>query len=294
MSLSNTNASSDSRHRGDSMHAELLGQNSIHSPQQIRSALSDAFAMDRASNQEVDLSKTINFPVDDEHCNDKPCGDQEARQPEPIHVKNSADLPEVLLSANIRLTANVLPNDNEILRKWATGLPPPKSFLEPKGTGTRFKVPSRFTSVDKVELDTFLKATMIKYDDHQYLPLTATTIYRLSPIWEEPKPVSDSEIFNCIMVNEELNAIHADHVIEALKRIGEHCHRLLILAPVSTSELGDVFNREEGNIDPGNDWDHLLSCLPNLEHLGFVDPHRGSFGESREAFNFLHAAIARQ
>lgn len=184
---------------------------------------------------------------------------------------------------------------NEDFRNWTTGYPPKKSFLRGDAdTPDRFKMPRRSTLADKVELDVLLKAAMIDYEDRRYFPLTAATVHDLSPFWKGSKPVSEVGIFNRIMIDKEVNAIHADHVVAALKRIGEHCHHLVILAPIQTSELGNVFAREEGNIYPGNDWDHLLRFFPALTHLVFIHPKHIPFGLSINSLDSLRAAVARR
>ncbi|KAH7356349.1 hypothetical protein BKA66DRAFT_473698 [Pyrenochaeta sp. MPI-SDFR-AT-0127] len=102
------------------------------------------------------------------------------------------------------------------------------------------------------------------------------------------------EIFDCIMLNYEINNAHADHVVNALERIGTRCKRLLVIAPIHTSELGNVFNREMGNIDPGNDWNHILRCFPNLKCLIFVHPLNEPEEISRATYLALRSAITRR
>lgn len=296
-SFNNTSSDPDGRARSNSMPAGLPGQDSGGSPQRLRSVSSAAIIMGRASEQEAGPLCTMISSIDDKPINDQPRGEQETPRPKPILVKNSADLPETMLSAKARLSvdADAIDSD-ELLRKWASGLPPKKSFLDPRDPGTpaRFEVARRAASPDKDELDILLKATMVDFEDFKYLPITITNVNLLYPIWEETLPIANIEIFNGIMIDKEVNAIHADGVMEALGQIGEHCHRLLISAPVSTSELGDVFCREEGDVNTGNDWDHLLRCLPNLEQLVFIHSPAGLTGGSERALNFLRSAVERR
>ncbi|KAF2029939.1 hypothetical protein EK21DRAFT_100846 [Setomelanomma holmii] len=150
----------------------------------------------------------------------------------------------------------------------------------------------RSTLADKPELDVLLAATKVDYKGHQYLPLTARTIHRLSPYWKGEKPIADLKVFECIMIDHEVNGIHADHVVAALERIGEHCKHLLVVSPIQTSELGNVFVREHENMGPGNDWDHLLKCFPNLKHLAFIHNADEPVELARDTFYALHTAVA--
>jgi hypothetical protein len=175
------------------------------------------------------------------------------------------------------------------LRKWCTGLPPRKSFL---GSDGRLPFTRRSTLADKPELDILLSATKVTYKTHLYLPLTAQTIHRLSPYWKGEKPIADTKLFECILINGEINGVHADHVVAALERIGAHCKHLVVVSPIHTSELGNVFNREAGNINPGRDWACILKCFPNLEYLAFVHNVNEPLELSRNTFLALHKAVA--
>ncbi|KAF1919295.1 hypothetical protein BDU57DRAFT_430534, partial [Ampelomyces quisqualis] len=150
----------------------------------------------------------------------------------------------------------------------------------------------RSTLAEKPELDVILAATKQEYKGQQYLPLTTHTIHSLSPYWKGEKPIADTTIFQRIMIGQEVNGIHADHVIAALERIGGHCHHLLIFSSVQTSDLGGVFNREAGNVEPGNDWVSILKCFPHLKHLVFVCQAVDPVELSRGTLGALHAAVA--
>ncbi|KAF1939874.1 hypothetical protein EJ02DRAFT_351327 [Clathrospora elynae] len=149
----------------------------------------------------------------------------------------------------------------------------------------------RSTLADKLELDAILKKSMVQHNKHKYLPLTATTIHRLSPFWKGAKPIADMKIFDCIKIGHEINNVHADHAVAALGRIGEHCTHLLVVAPIQTSELGNVFNREEGNVAFSNDWEQILRCFPNLKWLAFVHPQDVPTRFSLATFHALRTAI---
>jgi len=181
------------------------------------------------------------------------------------------------------------------LRKWCSGHPPKKSFLgTDRNIPPRFRMSRRSTLADKPELDVLLAATKVEYNGHFYLPLTAKTIHRLDPFFKGAKPLADMKLFECIVITHEVNGVHADHVVAALERIGEHCKHLLVMSPVQTSELGNVFAREHDNVNPGNDWDAILGCFPHLQYLAFVHHVDEPVGFSRNTFRGLQAAVARR
>lgn len=182
---------------------------------------------------------------------------------------------------------------NDGLRKWCSGLPPKKSFLgSDDSPAARLPLTRRSTLAEKPELDDLLAATKIEYDGHEYLPLTVGTLHRLSPFYKGEKPIADLNLFKCIMITPEINNVHADHVVAAMERIGVHCEHLLVVAPIQTTELGNVFNREAGNVAPGNDWDQILKRFPNIKHMAFVHPLEEPVELSRGTFRALHAAVA--
>jgi hypothetical protein len=152
----------------------------------------------------------------------------------------------------------------------------------------------RSTIADKPELDVILAATKVKHNGHMYLPLTAQTIHRLSPFFKGAKPIADMRLFECIVITHEINGVHADHVVAALERIGEYCKHLLVMSPIQTSELGNVFNREAGNVNPGSDWDHILKCFSNLDRLAFIHATDEPVELSRGTFYALHVAVAKR
>jgi hypothetical protein len=180
------------------------------------------------------------------------------------------------------------------LRQWCSGQPSRKSYLSSTRSVPRIRFSRRSTLANKPELDHLLAATKVEYNGHSYLPLTAKTIHRLDPLFKGAKPLADMKLFKCIIINKEVNGVHADHVVAALEFIGEHCEHLLVMSPVQTSELGNVFNREADNINTGNDWDCILKCFPNLKHLAFVHRIGERVGFSRSTFHGLRAAVARR
>lgn len=200
---------------------------------------------------------------------------------------------KILTESAEDLEVNYYRNDD--LRKWCHGQPPKPSYLTGNtGLPTRFRMSRRNTMADKPELDLLLAATKVWYNGHAFLPLTAQTIHRLDPFFKGAKPLADLSLFKCIIINQEINSVHADHVVTALERIGEYCKHLLVMSPVQTSELGNVFAREAGNISPGNDWDGILGCFPNLEYLAFVHDVGESVVLSRNTFRGLKQAVANR
>jgi hypothetical protein len=180
------------------------------------------------------------------------------------------------------------------LRNWCTGQPPKRpgfgAFLKfpPRG---RHSLSRRSTLADKPELDVLLAATLVEYKGKKHLPLSAKTLRRLSPLWKGEKPLANFHIFERLLLNKEINTAHADHVISALERVGGHCKHLVIISPIHISEYGDVLNREDGNINTGNDWDKIIACFPNLETATFEHPQEEPSELSRSTFANFHRAI---
>lgn len=235
---------------------------------------------------------------------DKTIGARLPTASKPIAIKSTADTSiDGTLPAGYRIDSGSdsddsipdIVNARADLRKWCTGQPPKKSFLGSDGRlPARLPFTRRSTLAEKPELDILLAATKKMYNGHMYLPLSAQTVHRLSPYWKGEKPIADTKIFECIMMTHEVNGVHADHVVSALERIGAHCEHLLVVSPIQTSELGNVFNREAGDIAPGNDWEHILSCFPNLKRLVFVHPLDEPVMLSRGTFYALHTAVANR
>jgi hypothetical protein len=187
-------------------------------------------------------------------------------------------------------------NESEaLLRRWCAGQPARKSYLSADGSSSpRFPLTRRSTLADKPELDVLLAATKVRHRGHWYLPLTTRTIHRLSKFVNGSKPIANMTLFECILIDQEVNGVHADHVVSVLERIGEHCNHLLVKSPIQTSELGNVFNREADNVSPGNDWDCILKCFPNLKHLAFIHPIEQPVDLTRGTFFALQMAVANR
>lgn len=181
------------------------------------------------------------------------------------------------------------------LRNWCAGQPPKRSFLSSsRGQPPKARVSRRNTIADKPELDVLLAATMVEHNGHSFLPLTAENIHRLSSFFNGSKPLADMHIFKCIVITNEINDIHADHVMEAFVRIGRYCEHLLVKSPVQTSDLGSVFRREAGEINPGNDWDHIFEYLPALAYLAFIHDVKDPKDISLGTFEALRAVVVKR
>lgn len=186
--------------------------------------------------------------------------------------------------------------EEAILRKWCTGLPPKQSLLRRlHDSPPRARLTRRSTLADRPELDHLLATALESHEGNTHLPLTFHTIRRLSPFWKGAKPIANYSIFERLLLNKDVNQVHADDVVAALKLIGPHCKHLVIVAPIHTSEYGDVFNRETRNINTGNDWEKILACFPNLETVLFQHPGNEPTELQRNTFfNFQRAVCSTQ
>ncbi|KAF2195793.1 hypothetical protein K469DRAFT_466395, partial [Zopfia rhizophila CBS 207.26] len=142
------------------------------------------------------------------------------------------------------------------------------------------------------ELDHGLANHLLDYQGFRYLPLSTEVIRLLSYFYTGARPVADMTMFRRLLINGDVNNMHADHVISALEHIGIACTNLAIVSPIYTSEYGDVFNREQMNISPSNDWLNILKQLPNLSILTFEHPSHVPADLLRHTFFSIHCAIA--
>ncbi|KAF2676519.1 hypothetical protein K458DRAFT_181151 [Lentithecium fluviatile CBS 122367] len=170
-------------------------------------------------------------------------------------------------------------------REWCTGHPPKPSGFD------HFMKSRRSTLANKLELDDHLKTSVVPYESHLYLLLNDHNVARLSPFWKREKPIADLSIFERLLLTKDINKAHADHAVAAIKRIGDYVKHLVIVAPIHTTELGDVFNREEGDINTGNDWDKILECFPNLETVTFDHPEEEPSDLTRSTFHNFQRAV---
>jgi hypothetical protein len=114
---------------------------------------------------------------------------------------------------------------------------------------------------------------MTSYEGTLHLPMTSAVVKQLSPLWKESKPVANFKLFERILINRDVNKVHADHVVAALERIGEHCKHLVVVSPIDTAELGEVFQRDLSTMDASNgDWDKIFKCFPNLVSVTYSHP----------------------
>lgn len=213
-----------------------------------------------------------------------------ALRSEPIDINSSR-----VFQKDLRLSYPIHCGFTEDIRDECYGKPPEISYLKgDENTPVRFRIPRRSTLADKPELDGILRATMTLFKDRLYLPITATTIHHLQPYVNGAKPVVKTSLFSCVLLNKELNAVHADHVVAVLRYIGQYVTHVLVVSPIHTSEMGDVFNREVGDMGSGNDWGHILSCFPHLQWLMLLLPDDTGTGLPSDTYTALREAVSRR
>lgn len=114
---------------------------------------------------------------------------------------------------------------------------------------------------------------MTTYEGTHYLPMTSNVLHLLSPLWKGRKPIANFKLFERILINRDVNKVHADHVVAALERVGMHCKHLVVVSPIHTAELGEVFKRDLSTMDASSsDWDQIFKCFPNLESVTYNHP----------------------
>ena len=161
----------------------------------------------------------------------------------------------------------------EKLRRWC-GQPQPDSFLEVDNLPPSIRegiARRRSSAAAKSALEQRLSASVVEFNGSSYLPLTKGHIMRLSPLDDDVNPVADVGLFKNLYVDEEINVVHADHVVAALGRVGEHCKELVVKATVrataTTPELDDFFVQKQGGVATGSDWVKVFKVLPNLQSV---------------------------
>jgi hypothetical protein len=142
------------------------------------------------------------------------------------------------------------------LRAYCSG-PQPPTFLKPGGNLPPILKAARrrYTLADNPEIDHSLAASRIEISGQEYLPLTAQTFKKLSPLWTGAKPIADLDLFKYLTIDQETNATHVAPMSAALERIGGHCQHLAVTGAY------------EHNINTGNDWVKIFQLLPNLKSV---------------------------
>ncbi|KAJ4347017.1 uncharacterized protein N0V89_010951 [Didymosphaeria variabile] len=163
--------------------------------------------------------------------------------------------------------------DDSLLRNGCFGQPPKPPFqpffnfdLDSRTRSPKFR---HATVAGKPDLNSKLAATTILYNGHQHLPLTLKNIRRLSVLWKGSTPVADVGLFIRLIVNEDINSTHADHVLDALEFVGHYCEHLVFAGPIKVSEFKDVFYREELDIGTGDDWARMMEKFPNVQSISY-------------------------
>ncbi|KAF1963664.1 hypothetical protein CC80DRAFT_541581 [Byssothecium circinans] len=178
------------------------------------------------------------------------------------------------------------------IRRWCTGLPPKRTYLPVSPVRSSIRLSRRSTLSHNPELDHQLRTAMEAYKGKSFLRLSVRTLHRLSPLWKGEKPLADFTIFERIIIDKDINNVQADHVVAAMERVGAHCKVLVIIAPIKTSEFGDVFNREAGNINTSNDWKKIMSYFSNVKAVVFEIPSEQPNALTRDTYKNFSRAIA--
>ncbi|KAF2711293.1 hypothetical protein K504DRAFT_531898 [Pleomassaria siparia CBS 279.74] len=135
------------------------------------------------------------------------------------------------------------------------------------------------------------KLSNITKNNQRYLLLTKELVMAVSPLYNsEAEPITDVSLFKRLMVDEELNRTHADHIVAALDRIGVLCHELIIMGTVKTNACGDVFGREQDDSRTGNDWHEVFKSMGNLKGVT-VDSTGASIHHYRNTVSRVKAAL---
>jgi len=138
--------------------------------------------------------------------------------------------------------------------------PQPPTFLKPGGNlpPTLKAARRRSTLADNPEIDHSLAASRVQFEDQKYLPLTAQTFKKLSPLWTGAKPMADLALFENLIIDLEVYATHGGPVLAALERIGAHCQQLVVTVA------------RELDIHTSTEWLKFFRALPNLKTIAIA------------------------
>lgn len=174
------------------------------------------------------------------------------------------------------------------LRYEAEGYPPPPVYMVP--------LPSPampIFSPSEIPLDMFLEEWMIDYDSNNYLFLSNRVIVPMSVRFERTDTVVTELVnFHHMVIDSEVNKMHVDHFAAVLGAIGKYCKELLIIAPIATTDLGNVFDRDPSDPGAGTDWNTIFQCFPNVEKISFERREELAASELREMMFSAHCALA--
>jgi hypothetical protein len=173
------------------------------------------------------------------------------------------------------------------LRIECQGKPPKKSYLSSDSSP-----PSGMFPPANAALDIRLTAAMTNGNGKEFLPLNARTIRMMSAYYEGAEPITDTTLFECMMINIEINDVHVDHFNAILGVIGRYCTDLIIVAPIFTTDLGNVFRRDLTDLGSGTDWEIIFRSFPNLTTLTWEHPEGTSTPASRETLLAVHCALS--
>jgi hypothetical protein len=133
---------------------------------------------------------------------------------------------------------------------------------------------------------------MIDGNGKECLPLHPRTIKMMSSYYEGAEPIAKNSIFDCMMINIEINDIHVDHWNAILGMIGRYCTDLIIVAPIFTTDMGSVLRRDLTDFGRGNDWEVIFQSFPYLETLTWEHPEGTSTPASRGTLLAVHRALS--
>ncbi|PVH94695.1 hypothetical protein DM02DRAFT_182429 [Periconia macrospinosa] len=137
-----------------------------------------------------------------------------------------------------------------------------------------------------------VEEAMIEFMGQKYLLLSSATLRNLSPLWTGLQPIPNPKIFERILVNKDVQEVHADHARAALEKIGKHCKHFVVLSPIRTSEFGEVFKRESANLGTTvNDWSWIFKSLPNLVSITFKHPDNEPGDLLKDTFKTFQSAV---
>jgi hypothetical protein len=173
-------------------------------------------------------------------------------------------------------------SDGLDLRYEAEGLPPP----------TRYLISDSPPPLAGEPIYIQLEAEMMDGNGKDCLPLHPRTIRMMSGYYEGTEEIDKTSIFECMLINIEINDIHLDHWNAILGLIGRYCTDLIIVAPIFTTDQGGVLRRDLTDFCRSNDWEVIFQSFPYLETLTWEHPEGTSTPASRGTLLAVHRALS--
>jgi hypothetical protein len=173
-------------------------------------------------------------------------------------------------------------SDGLDLRYEAEGMPPPMRYLISDSPPPLAGEPIHIQ----------LEAEMIDGNGKECLPLHPRTIRMMSGYYEGTEDIAKTSLFECMLINIEINDIHLDHWNAILGLIGRYCTDLIIVAPIFTTDQGGVLRRDLTDFCRSNDWEVIFQSFPYLETLTWEHPEGTSTPASRGTLLAVHRALS--